>query len=162
LSFGITKEIDTEFESFADYAEYFEPILYHVNNRPGLEPFTGIDLKPCLTSQDAGYVDYTSKELLCADFSGHDLSTFGDFRGVPGQAESAYIVFGIRLLEKKIDPSLLAQIRIVAFGSTGALDQDAVFDKPITSIVQPIVSMSISTYADRYFVSKIRGNDVIV
>lgn len=47
----------------------------------------------------------------------------GQLRGTPGKRNAAYMVFGIRFIEgAKVDQSVLNSLRIVAFASSGFID----------------------------------------
>jgi hypothetical protein len=121
-----------------------------------------IELKACKNS-DPNYGSLCPEFSLTIDeISAKSSENLGILKGIAGEVNSAYLVFGIRMVEgAKINLEKLKLIRVVAFASSGIIkDFEKKTDSPITSVHKKIASAKISAVEELNYLVKISRNIV--
>ena len=144
--------------------------------RGNLDTVTTIPLKTCSgddpsdadlcpqfpSTEEETTEEETTEEVTTEENYGESQKDIGNLRGEAGKANSAYLVFGIRMVEgANINYNNLKQIRIVAFASSGIVnDFEWATDNPITTVQKRIATARISSAVELNYLATISRNTV--
>ena len=175
LGFGIQKSLQDPIQSFIDYADILYPVMYHVHVKgANLDTVTEIPMRTCRFSQND-----PRNGQICPDFAaiGNPAANaevveivdtnvdVGLLKGSPGEANSSYLVFGVRLTQddtlNQSDREVLSSLRLVAFARHGVVSEhEWESDSPISSMEKRIATLRISSSVELSYFATVSKNTV--